>query len=108
MNYPGQVKAILKNGVIDIDVRISLPAVGKASKDAKQKPAPARFVQQLSVKSEDRLLAEAQYGLAVAANPVFSFRAKGLVKGASINVEWTDSQGDKGSASTTVKTADQA
>jgi sulfur-oxidizing protein SoxZ len=61
---------------------------------------PAHFIQKLIFEVNGRQVAEADIGTAVAQDPVFIVRVRGIRSGDAIRVKWTDNRGEKGSAST--------
>jgi sulfur-oxidizing protein SoxZ len=63
---------------------------------------PAHFIQKIIFEVSGRMVAEADIGTAIARDPVFTIRVKGVKRGDSIRVKWTDNKGEKGGASTTV------
>lgn len=62
----------------------------------------ARFIQKVIFEINGLTVAEVDIGTAIARDPVFTVRVRGVKRGDSIRVKWTDNKGEKGGASTTI------
>lgn len=63
-------------------------------KDSSGKLIPAWFIQNVTVKHNDKVVMTAQWGPAVSKNPFVQFSVKGAKAGDKIAVTWTDNKGD--------------
>jgi sulfur-oxidizing protein SoxZ len=98
-----RIKTRQRNGVTEILCLIDHPMETGGRIDTRTNRAvPAHFIQKLIFEVNGRQVAEADVGTAVAQDPVFIVRVRGIRSGDSIRVRWTDNRGDKGGASTFV------
>lgn len=65
--------------------------------DASGNLIPAHYITDVTVSIADRVVLEAQFSIAVAKDPLISFRFRGGRRGDPIRVAWVDNQGLQGS-----------
>ena len=98
-----KIRAKKKGDVVTVKALIRHPMETGLRKDKKTgKNIPAHFIQNVTAKSGDKTLMEAQWGGAVSKNPYLSFKYKGE-KGDALTISWTDNTGKSDSQDTTVK-----
>ena len=95
MGNPMRIRATAQDGVTE--VRVLMPHVMETGlrKDAAGAPIPAHFITELSVRHNDRVVLDAQFGPAVSANPYLAFRFAGGARGDRLSVSWVDNRGDR-------------
>ncbi|MBV8658159.1 MAG: thiosulfate oxidation carrier complex protein SoxZ [Burkholderiales bacterium] len=84
-----------------VEIRISVQHVSEDGQrlDKKSgKAIEANFMQQVAVKIDNRLIADAFLGGDMSANPELVFKSKGVPVGALISADWLDLKGEKGRA----------
>ena len=87
------VSAQIRERIAEIKVRAQQVSEDGQRADSKTgKLIPANFLQQLVIKTEERVLVSADLGGGLAHNPYFLFKVKGLKAGAKISVDWLASQ----------------
>jgi len=95
MADPMKIRATMKGDLADVRVLMVHPMETGQRKDASGNVVPLHFIQQLSVRVNGRLMIEGQISQAVARNPVFSFRLKGVKAGDSLEIAWLDNRGER-------------
>lgn len=89
-----RIRAFEQGGYTEIKVLMQHEMETGLRKDAAGKLVPAHFIQQFSVRHNDREVLSAQFGPSVSKNPFVGFRFKGGVKGDKIVVSWVDNHGE--------------
>ena len=95
MADPMRIRAVAKDGAVNVKILMSHEMETGQRKDSAGKPIPAHFIQQVSATWQGKVVLSAQWGTAVAKNPFLEFSFKGGQKGEKIQVTWTDNKGDK-------------
>ena len=95
MADPMRIRAILKDGVVNVKVLMSHEMETGQRKDASGKLVPPHFIQNVSATHNGKVVLAAQWGTAVSKNPFLEFNFKGGQKGDKIQITWTDNKGDK-------------
>ena len=90
-----RVRALEQSGVTEIKVLMRHDMETGLRKDVGGRTVPAHFIQQISVRHEDREVLSAQLGASIAKDPFVGFKFKGGVKGDKVTVTWVDNLGDK-------------
>ena len=92
MGNPMRIRATAQDGVTE--VRVLMPHVMETGlrKDAAGAPIPTHFITELSVRHNDRVVLDAQFGPAVSANPYLAFSTIATESG-MIEFAWIDDQG---------------
>ena len=97
MAGPMKIRATLTAGMTDIRVLMTHPMETGQRKDPDGKLVPAHFIQNVTVKLNDKTVVESQISQGVSRNPVFSFRVKGGARGDLVEVAWLDTAGETSS-----------
>ena len=95
MADPMRIRAIAKDGVVNVKVLMSHEMETGQRKDASGKLVPAHFIQNVTATHNGKVVLSAQWGPAVSKNPFLEFNFKGANKGDKIQVTWTDNKGEK-------------
>ena len=95
MADPMRIRAVAKDGVVNVKVLMSHEMKTGQRKDSSGKIVPAHFIQSVSAMHNGKTVIFAQWGPAVSKNPFLEFNFKGGQKGDKIQVTWTDNKGDK-------------
>jgi sulfur-oxidizing protein SoxZ len=105
MAEPMKIRARMEGSAADVKVLISHPMETGQRKNEKGELVPVHFIQSVIATHNGKTVLDAQWSQAVARNPFLGFRVKGARAGDKITVNWTDTNGDKGSIDTTVAAA---
>ena len=95
MADPMRIRAIAKEGLVNVKVLMSHEMETGQRKDSAGKLVPAHFIQNVTATHNGKTVLLAQWGPAVSKNPFLEFNFKGGQKGEKIQVTWTDNKGDK-------------
>jgi sulfur-oxidizing protein SoxZ len=89
-----KIRAASKDGVTEVKVLIAHEMETGQRKDAAGAAIPAWFINELTVKHNDKLVLSSDVGASVAKNPYLAFKFKGGAKGDKIVVSWKDNKGE--------------
>jgi sulfur-oxidizing protein SoxZ len=95
MADPMRIRAVAKDGVVNVKVLMSHEMETGQRKDGAGNLVPAHFIQNVTATHNGKTVLSAQWGPAVSKNPFLEFNFKGGQKGDKIQVTWTDNKGDK-------------
>jgi sulfur-oxidizing protein SoxZ len=95
MAAPMKIRAQPQGGNALVRVLMSHDMESGFRKDASGKPVPAWHITEVTVQHNGRAVMSAQYGPAVAKNPLLQFVVKGAKAGDKISVGWVDTKGDR-------------
>ena len=95
MADPMRIRAVAKDGIVNVKVLMSHEMETGQRKDNTGNIVPAHFIQNVSATYNGKTVLSAQWGPAVAKNPFLEFNFKGGQKGDKIQVTWTDNKGEK-------------
>ena len=95
MADPMRIRAVAKDGVVNVKVLMSHEMETGQRKDNAGNVVPAHFIQNVTATYNGKTVLSAQWGPAVSKNPFLEFNFKGGQKGEKIQVTWTDNKGDK-------------
>ena len=95
MADPMRIRAVSKDGVVNVKVLMSHEMETGQRKDGAGRPIPAHFIQQVSATWQGKVVLSANWGTAISKNPFLEFSFKGGQKGEKIQVIWTDNKGEK-------------
>jgi sulfur-oxidizing protein SoxZ len=95
MADPMRIRAVSKDGVVNVKVLMSHEMETGQRKDSAGAIVPAHFIQSVTAVHNGKTVLSAQWGPAVSKNPFLEFNFKGGQKGDKIQVTWTDNKGDK-------------
>jgi sulfur-oxidizing protein SoxZ len=90
-----KIRTKRQDGKTQIRTLISHPMETGRNKDPKTgKLMPAHFIQELSVKHNDKVVVSGNIGAGVSKDPYFAFMLKGGEVGDRITVSWRDNLGN--------------
>ena len=95
MADPMRIRAVAKDGVVNVKVLMSHEMETGQRKDSAGKIVPAHFIQNVTATHNGKTVLSAQWGPAVSKNPFLEFNFKGGQKGEKVQVNWIDNMGDK-------------
>jgi sulfur-oxidizing protein SoxZ len=95
MADPMRIRAVAKDGAVNVKILMSHEMETGQRKDSAGKPIPAHFIQQVSATWQGKVVLSANWGTAISKNPFLEFSFKGGQKGDRIQVTWTDNKGEK-------------
>jgi sulfur-oxidizing protein SoxZ len=95
MADPMRIRAVAKDGVVNVKVLMSHEMETGQRKDSAGNLVPAHFIQNVTASHNGKTVLAAQWGPAVSKNPFLEFNFKGGQKGDKIQVTWVDNKGDK-------------
>ncbi len=95
MADPMRIRAIVKDGVVNVKVLMSHEMETGQRKDSGGKVIPAHFIQSVTATHNGKTVLSAEWGPAVSKNPFLSFRFSGGKPGDKVIITWTDNKGDK-------------
>ena len=95
MADPMRIRAVAKDGSVNVKVLMSHEMETGQRKDSAGAIVPAHFIQSVTAVHNGKTVLAAQWGPAVSKNPFLEFNFKGGQKGEKIQIIWTDNKGDK-------------
>ena len=93
MADPMRIRAVSKDGLVNVKVLMSHEMDTGQRKDSSGKLVPAHFIQNVVAKVGDRTLLTALWSGGVSKNPYLSFKFTGAAKGEKLEISWTDNKG---------------
>lgn len=102
MSEPMRIRAVLMNGVVEVKLMVKHVMETGLRKDEAGNFIPAHFIETLVARCNDKIVLDAQLGMAVSQNPYIAFTFKGAAKGDRMEVSWRDNLGDTRSDETLV------
>ena len=102
MADPMRIRAVAKDGIVNVKVLMSHEMETGQRKDSKGALIPAWFIQNVTATHNGKTVLAAEWGPAVAKNPFLSFRFAGGKPGDKVAITWTDNRGDKRTDEVTV------
>ena len=102
MPDPMRIRAVAKDGGVNVKILMSHEMETGQRKDSAGKPIPAHYIQHVSATWQGKVVLSAQWGTAVSKNPFLEFSFKGGQKGEKIQVTWTDNKGEKRTDESTI------
>ena len=94
MADPMRIRAIAKDGVVNVKVLMSHEMETGQRKDSSGKIIPAHYIENVTATHGGKVVLSAHWGPAVSKNPFLEFNFKGGQKGDKIQLIWTDNKGD--------------
>ncbi len=94
MADPMRIRAVAREGMVNVKVLMSHEMETGQRKDASGKLVPPHFIQSVSATHQGKTVLQAQWGPAVSKNPFLEFNFKGGQKGDKIVVTWEDNKGE--------------
>lgn len=94
MSDPIKIRAVVQGETADIRVLLPHPMENGLRKDDRGQTVPAHFIQSFTISLNGKPLLDSQLNTAVAKNPLFAFKARGIKAGDRLAVSWTDNHGE--------------
>src|SRR5262245_30045879 len=94
MADPMKIRATATGETTEVKVLMNHEMGTGQRKDASGKTIPSWFIQTVTATYHGKAVLSAQWGPAVAKNPVLSFKFKGGAKGEKVQITWVDNRGD--------------
>ena len=95
MTDPMRIRAVAKDGKVDVRVLMSHEMETGQRKDPKGVIVPAWHIQNVTATYAGRTVLSAQWGPSVSKNPFLNFRFSGGKPGEKVSITWTDNRGEK-------------
>lgn len=90
-----KVKAKMKKDMCVVKILAKHPMETGLRKDKKtDQVIPAKYIQELVCKHNDKIVMEANFGRAVSKNPYVAFSFQGGQKGDKLHLSWVDNTGE--------------
>lgn len=90
-----KIRAQVKGEITEIRILMQHPMETGQRKDENGQTLAAHFIQTFSVNHNGKPMIDGQLNTAIAKNPLFAFKARGIRTGDKLSVNWQDSTGDK-------------
>jgi sulfur-oxidizing protein SoxZ len=94
MADPMKIRANVTGDSTEVKVLVAHEMETGLRKDAQGKTIPAWFIQNFKVTHNDKVVLNAQWGTAIAKNPLVAFKFKGGAKGDKVKITWVDNHND--------------
>ena len=95
MTQPTRIRAQTSGDKTVVRMLLAHEMESGQRKDAAGQTLPAWFIREVSVLLNGKLVLSAQWGPAVARNPLVQFTLKGAKAGDRITVAWIDNRGER-------------
>lgn len=95
MSDPMKIRAVIAGDTTEVRVLVAHEMETGLRKDADGRTVPAWFIETVTATHNGRTVLAAQWGPAVAKNPLLAFRFKGAARGDKVQVTWVDSRGGR-------------
>ena len=95
MSAPMKIRAVLAGDTTEDRALLAHEMETGLRQDADGRTIPAWFIETVAVTHNGRTVLAAQWGPAVAKNPLLAFRFKGGARGDKVQVTWVDTRGDR-------------
>jgi len=102
MADPMRIRAVARDGAVNVKVLVAHEMETGQRKDASGKLVPPHFIQSVRATYQGKVVLVAQWGPAVAKNPFLEFTFKGGRKGDKIIVTWEDNKGESRTDESTI------
>jgi sulfur-oxidizing protein SoxZ len=102
MADPMRIRAVARDGIVNVKVLMSHEMETGQRRDASGKLVPPHFIQSVSASWQGKTVLRAQWGPAVSKNPFLEFNFRGGQKGDKIVVTWEDNKGEQRSDEATI------
>ena len=102
MADPMRIRALARDGVVNVKVLMAHEMESGQRKDASGKLVPPHFIRNVTVTHQGKVVLSAQWGPAVAKNPFLEFTFKGGRKGDKIIITWEDNKGESRTDESTI------
>ena len=102
MSEPMRIRAMLIKDVVEVKLMVQHVMETGLRKAESGNYIPAHYIETLVARCNDKVVLDAQLGMAVSQNPYIAINFKGAAKGDRIEVSWRDNLGDTRSDETLV------
>jgi sulfur-oxidizing protein SoxZ len=92
---PIRIRAQVEDGIAHVKVLMPHPMETGLRSDATGALVPAHHITEVQISLGTRLVLAARMSIAVAQDPLLSFRFKGAQPGDRLRVVWTDNRGNR-------------
>lgn len=93
-----RIRSRRRHGGVDVMVLMLHPMESGLRRDAAGRQLPAHFITEATVRVNDRVVLEAELGIATARDPLLQFRLEDIPTGARLRVQWRDNRGSQQAA----------
>lgn len=90
-----KMRARFKDGITTVKVLVHHPMETGRRKTDGGDTIPAHFVQVVTVKLNDQVVMESQWGTGIAKNPYLTFKLTNAKVGDTVSVAWEDNKGEQ-------------
>jgi sulfur-oxidizing protein SoxZ len=90
-----KIRAQNQGEVTDIRILMQHPMETGQRKDDKGQSLPMHFIQTFTVNLNGKPIIDGQLNTAIARNPLFTFKARGIKAGDKLSVAWEDNVGER-------------
>lgn len=94
MAEPIRIRARLKDGVVEAHVLMPHPMETGFRHDDQGRLIAAHYIDEVRIEAAGRTVLTARMGIAIAADPLLTFRFRGARAGDRITATWTDNLGE--------------
>ena len=102
MADPMRIRAVARDGVVNVKVLMAHEMESGQRKDASGKLVAPHFIQNVRATYQGKVVLSAQWGPAISKNPFLEFNFKGGRKGDKIVVTWEDNKGESRTDESTI------
>jgi sulfur-oxidizing protein SoxZ len=95
MAKPIRIRSRRRDGGVDVMVLMLHPMESGLRKDANGRQIPPHYIVAATVTVDDRVVLDAELGIAVSRDPLLQFRLEDAPVGALIRVHWRDNHGEQ-------------
>jgi len=95
MAKPIRIRSRRRDGGVDVMVLMLHPMESGLRKDANGRQIPPHYIVGATVTVDDRVVLDAELGIAVSRDPLLQFRLEDAPVGALIRVHWRDNHGEQ-------------
>jgi sulfur-oxidizing protein SoxZ len=98
-----KIRSKRKDGYTQIRTLIAHPMETGRRREVNGEIVPAHYIQELTIKYNDKVLASGVMGAGISKDPYFAFKIKGGAAGDKISINWIDNLGNEDQAESIVK-----
>jgi sulfur-oxidizing protein SoxZ len=98
-----KIRSKRKDGYTQIRTLIAHPMETGRRREVNGEIVPAHYIQELTIKYNDKVLASGVMGAGISKDPYFAFKVKGGAAGDKISITWIDNLGNEDQAESIVK-----
>jgi sulfur-oxidizing protein SoxZ len=102
MTEPSRIRAVARDGVADVRVRMAHDMESGQRKDASGAVVPAWHISEVQATLNGKPVLKAWWGPSISKNPFLRFKVRGAKPGDRLSIAWVDNRGASRSDETTV------